>query len=519
MKIERTKKTISGSFWGMMEKITRLVGPYILRIIVLKRLGIDYLGLSGMFNSILHVLCLSELGVGTAVVYYLYKPIAEDDQEAICQILSYLRRLYFIIGSVVMLAGIIIMPFLPHLISGSVPADINLYLLYLIYLVHTALSYAMFAYKTSLLNAMQSNDVVSCIGFFVMVILYGGQAAALYLTKNFYVYAFMLPITTALRAILTSLYVDRHYPQFLQRARITDQRRSEIKSKMLPLLSVKLNNMMMLSLDTIVITAAISLEMNAIYNNYYYVMSGVLGLLMVIYDSMLAGVGNSMVVESRDKVMNNFRKFSCINSWLITVCSAAMLCLYQPFIKLSFGKESLLTVDLVVMFVLCFYLTVMQKIVALYKDAAGLWREDMVRMYVANFANIILSIVLVRPFGLYGVIDASVLVYAISVPFLDKVLFKNFFHQPVGRYYLWEIREVIVSVIVCAACYFVTSYMPEGILGMLIRGVSVVAVSLILLFAFYWHDASYRQAIRWFISKVLNFAAGLLKKFGIKLSH
>ncbi len=517
MKIERTKKTISGSFWGMMEKITRLIGPYILRIIVLKKLGIDYLGLSGMFNSILHVLCLSELGFGIAVVYYLYKPIAEDDQEAICQIVTYLRKMYLLIGTFVMVAGLIIMPFLPHLINGTVPQDINLYLLYLIYLVHTALSYLLFAYKSSLLSAMQSNDIVSGTGFISMVILYGGQIIALYLTQNFYIYAFMLPVTTTLRGILVSLYVDKHYPHLIQRAQITEQRKKEIKSKIMPLMSVKISSMLMTSIDTIVITAAISLEVSAIYNNYYYVLSGVLGLLTVIYESMLAGVGNSMVVESREKVMDNFHKFSYINSWLITVCSAAMLCLYQPFIRLSFGSESVLPIGLVILFVLYFYFTVMEKIVMLYKDAAGLWREDMLRLYAANLANIVLSIILVKPFGLYGVIGASVVAYAVSVPFLDKVLFKHYFHQPVGRYYLWEIREVIVSLIVCTACYFVTSFMPEGILGLLVRGVSVVVISLALLFAFYWHDQDYRQAIVWFTNKILGFARGMLRKLGIRL--
>ena len=513
MKIERTKKTISGSFWGMMEKITRLIGPYILRIIVLKKLGIDYLGLSGMFNSILHVLCLSELGFGIAVVYYLYKPIAEDDQETICQIVTYLKKMYLLIGAFVMVAGVVIMPFLPHLINGDVPADINLYLLYLIYLVHTALSYLLFAWKSSLLSAMQSNDIVSTAGFIAMVILYGGQVVVLYLTKNFYLYAFMLPVTTTLRGILVSLYVDKHYPHLIRPAQITEDKKAEIKSKIMPLMSVKISTMLMTSIDTIVITAAISLEISAIYNNYYYVLSGVLGLLTVIYESMLAGVGNSMVVENRQKVMNNFYKFSYINSWLITVCSAAMLCLYQPFIKLSFGKENLLPIGLVILFVLYFYFTVMEKIVMLYKDAAGLWREDMVRLYAANLANIVLSIILVKPFGLYGVIGASVLAYAVSVPFLDHVLFKHFFHEPVGSYYRWEIREVVISLIVCAACYFVTSFMPEGIIGLLIRGVSVVAVSLALLFAFYWHDASYRQSISWFVSKLLSFGKGLLRKF------
>lgn len=513
MKIERTNKTITGSFWGIMEKITRLVFPYILRIIVLRKLGADYLGLNGLFNSILHVLCLSELGFGIAVVYYLYKPIAEDDQQAICAIMTYLKKVYRNIGITVLLAGIAIMPFLPHLINGEVPADINVYLLYLIYLVHTALSYMFVAYKSSLLSAMQSNDLVSRCGFIAMLVLYIGQVILLLTTSNFYLYALMLPITTLLRNILVSNIVDEKYPHLIQEEPISDEMKGEIKSKIVPLMGVKVSSMLNTSIDTIVITAFISLQMNAIYNNYYYVLSGVLGLLTVIYDSMLAGVGNSMVVETKERVLHNFRKFSFINSWLITVCAAALLCLYQPFIELSFGKDNLLPISLVAVFVLYFYCVVMQKIVILYKDAAGLWREDMIRLYAANIINVVLSIVLVKPFGLYGVIGASVFSYLVSIPFLDKVLFKHYFQRPVGGYYRWEILEFIVSALICTACYFATCKMPGGIGGLLLRGVTVVVVSLALLFAVYYHNASYREAINWFVSKVVGFMKQLLKKF------
>lgn len=78
-RIERTKNTVAGAFWGLVEKISSILLPFIVRTVLIKKLGSEYLGLSSLFSSILEVLNLTELGFGSAAVFAMYKPIAEDD--------------------------------------------------------------------------------------------------------------------------------------------------------------------------------------------------------------------------------------------------------------------------------------------------------------------------------------------------------------------------------------------------------------------------------------------------------
>ncbi|MGN0716955.1 MAG: hypothetical protein ACI4LU_04395, partial [Treponema berlinense] len=173
-----------------------------IRTVLIKKIGIEYAGLNSLFSSILQVLNLTELGFASAVVYSMYKPIAEDDKDTICALLNFYKRVYFIIGLVILALGTAVMPFLPHLIRGNIPQDINIYVLYSIYLVNTSLSYLLFGYKNSLLNAHQRRDVISNILTITQGLMNICQLIILVTIKNYYLYVLMMPIFTVLNNVM-----------------------------------------------------------------------------------------------------------------------------------------------------------------------------------------------------------------------------------------------------------------------------------------------------------------------------
>ena len=153
MIIERTKNTGRNVLWGMTNQVIMLLLPFLIRTIILRVLGTEYLGLSSLFTSILQVLNLSELGFSTAVVYSLYKPIADDDKPTICAILRFYKRIYKIVGTVILLCGLCLLPFLRFLINGSAPDGINIQILFVIYLLNASVGYLFFAYQECLILA------------------------------------------------------------------------------------------------------------------------------------------------------------------------------------------------------------------------------------------------------------------------------------------------------------------------------------------------------------------------------
>ena len=165
MQIERTKNAARNIVWGTIEKIMILLLPFATRTVMIKTLGAEYLGLSSLFTSILSVLSTSELGFGSAIVFSMYKPIAEDDKVTLCALLNAYRKIYLAIGTIILGVGIVVIPFLPKLISGDYPADINLYVLYLIYLFNTI-------FNKNLLHFLYPNKWWKIVGFFVIWIIY-----------------------------------------------------------------------------------------------------------------------------------------------------------------------------------------------------------------------------------------------------------------------------------------------------------------------------------------------------------
>lgn len=167
--MNKTKRTVVNSGIGIFNKIICLLFPFVIRTIIIKILGDEYAGLNSLFTSILSALSLAELGVGSAVVFCMYKPIIQKDTAAICALLQYIRKMYWIIGAILLAISGVITPFLPFLIHGHVPGDVNLYILFWMYVFNLVFGYFFFGYTTCLFLAHQRNDVISLISLLIFV--------------------------------------------------------------------------------------------------------------------------------------------------------------------------------------------------------------------------------------------------------------------------------------------------------------------------------------------------------------
>lgn len=497
----RTKRTINGTLWGVIEKIAAVFFPFLVRTILIKKMGAEYLGLNSLFTSILQVLNLAELGFGSAVIYSMYKPLAEGDNKLVCAIVTYLKKIYRVIGLIILLSGLLILPFVSFFIKGDVPNDVNIYIIYLVYLINTTLTYFLFAYKMSLLNALQRNDLISKIGFITSTSLNILQIGILLILKNYYIYIIMVPACTILNSLLTSFVVDKYYSSFLGKEEIDSDTKKQIKEKIFPLISTKIAGILLNSADTMVISAFLGLKSVAIYNNYYYVINALMGFIMVIYSSMQAGIGNALVKESMKKNIDNFNKFCFMNHWLITICSACLLCCYQPFIELWVGKEMMLPFGMVIMFVLYFYANMVQRIVVVYKDAAGIWKEDMVRCYLSSALNIIINISTVKFIGLYGVIGSTVIANLVGLPWMAYILYKIKFKESSKDFYITELIDMIISSIICAICFIVSVKIKTSYIGIVMKLIIAVVISNVLCFIVYKNNPQFSNSLNWIKDK------------------
>ena len=501
MKIERTKNAVRNIAFDGMLKMLNLIFPFILRSIMLNCLGVQYLGLNGLFRSVFYFLNLAELGVGSAMVFSMYKPIVEDDTESICAMLGLYRTFYRAIGLFIAVIGLGLTPFLRKLISGDIPPDMNLYVLYFMNLGSTVLTYWLFAYKRSLLDAHQRTDIVSKVSLGIQLVEYVLKIPALIIFRSYYFFLAVHLLAQIAINILTAVRVTQMYPQYTPRGHLPKEKVLDIVRRVRDLFTSKFSSVVLNFSDTLVISAFMGLTALALYQNYYCVIAALRTFMDVIIMACIAGIGNSLITESEEKNYYDLIRITMLFGWMMGVSSAMLLCLYQPFMQIWMGEESMLAFNYVICFAIYFYAMGMNKIINMFKDAAGIWRKDRLRPLTAALVNLGLNLATVQWLGLYGVLLSSVIsIVAVQIPWLFHNLFQEVFPRKyLGEYVRFFCGLVAVALLSCAGAWLLCSFFHPDVWAALVLNACVsFLVPNLFFFAFYGRNKLFKESIRQF---------------------
>ena len=497
MKVDRTKRALINISVGLINKIFVTLLPFIIRTIMIYSIGIEYLGLDSLFTSVLSMLSLSELGFSSAVVYSMYKPIAEGDDGKVRGLLTFYKQVYRLVGIIILIAGLVLLPNIKWFIAEgtSYPQDINIYIVYLVFLVNTAVSYLLFGYKSSVLVATMRNDLDSIIETVRSVISHGLQILVLVIFKDYYLYIIILPVITILNNIIRSVIIDKRYPQYKGNGKLTKADKRHILTRVGALIGNKLGGAVFTSVDSIVISKFLGLVVLAQYTNYYTIFSAVFAIETVVYTSFQSVVGNSLVVNSKEKNYFLFKDLFIINIILTTFCVCCFTSLYQPFISLWVGRENVLGIEIPLLLALYFFVKSTRRTLFTFYEAAGMWKLDFFKPYVSVILNLVVNILLVQIVGLSGVIISSILaLIVVEMPWETIVFFKKYFEKSL-REYLWLI---IKSVFLCGLCFvvsfFLSYFICGGVLGLILRLIITLMVCVIPTIILIFFTSEGRQA-------------------------
>ena len=496
MKIERSKNASRNIVFGVIQKVYNLLIPFATRTIMIYALGMNYLGLNSLFTSVLSVLNLAELGVGSAMVFSMYKPIAEDDEKTICALMKLYRLYYRIIGGVNLDAGLLITPFIPKLIKSDVPPDINVYVLYLMNLASTVITYWLFAYKNCLLSAHQRGDVNSKISMVISVLQVIAQIAVLLLTKNYYLYVLVLIVSGILTNITTAVVVNKMYPAYKPPGDLPKEQVKSINGRVRDLFTSKIGSVVVDSADTVVISAFLGLTSLAVYQNYFYILTSIFGFVSIIFYSCTAGIGNSIITETEEKNFRDFNTFTFIVIWLSCFCVCCLATLYQPFMQLWAGEKNMLSYGYVIVFCVYFFIKEINSLLNLYKDAAGIWHADRFRPLVTALANLGMNLIMVQFWGLYGILLSTILSMAfVGMPWLFHNLFTTIFRSGLKGYLKKTACYTIMTAAICAVCIVCCSFRLESLIAeILVKLLISGALSNVLLFVLLFRTKEFKQA-------------------------
>ena len=500
---ERTKNTLRNIFTGLVSKVFVLALPFVVRTIVIYKLGAEYVGLSSLFTSILQVLNVTELGFASAIACTMYDPIAKNDTKKICEAITLLKTVYRIVGSTILVLGLGLIPALHLLIKEGVPNDVNIYILYLVHLANTVVSYFFYGYKNTILSANQRYDVINRVDAIVSIVRGVIQIAVLLFFSNYYLYIITLPIFSMVTNILINRYSNTLYPELNAKTKSSLRGLRKISKQIGGIAIGRISLMCRNSFDSIILSTVIGLNAVAIYSNYYLIFSSITGVLSVILTSMAASVGNSLSLDSIKKNQNDHIKFDFYYEAIVAFCTICLFMLYQPFMILWVGENLTFPFETMVLFCLYFYVNQLAQVRSVYSEAAGLWWHFRYLTVGEMIANLVLNIGLGYWVGVNGIIFATIIT-AFLGSFLgcSYITYRKLFDSSPKEFYLNNLIYFIVTVWGCIQGYLAFGRrMPASIPMFSLR------VILVVLYA-----GVYLMVIYLLIPKTRRLLSGLLQK-------
>lgn len=492
MKNSRTKNAVLILFSSSVRQIITLIVTFIIRTLFIRTLGSEYLGLNGLFTNILSLLALSELGIGTAITFYLYKPIEDGDVERIKTLMGFYKICYRFVGFAILFVGLIITPFLPYVVNFDTELSVNLYVIYILYLINTASSYLLFAYKQSFLLANQQQYKVERISTVFCLIQFVLDFFNIAILRNFYAYLIGDILAILIKNVMISVAADKEY-QFLKEKNFAKITTEELRRFFKDIFSVsvfKIGSQLFNATDNIIISVMLGTTIVGYYSNYYLLISYATLFFGMIMKAFTAGIGNVSASESEEKKFLVYKRIDFLMFVIATVASVCMCQLFNSFMNIWVGAvDEKYILSQIVVFILSFdfYINCSCQTPNTFRETSGNFKSGQWLQLIGGVVNIGLSFLLGHFWGLQGIFLATIVTKLIITvtPFLWKIA-RDVFGQSsisiVFDYYKKLIVRTIIVLLCWAAC---SSFHMTNILGLFIEAVISITISAGVIFVVY----------------------------------
>lgn len=475
----RSQNSIKNTIVSMIMSVVTILIGLVTQKIFIKILGTEYLGLNGLFSNILSMLSIAELGIGSAIIYSLYKPIADNDKEKIKSLVEFYKKSYRIIAVIVTIIGICIIPFLDKIV-GKTDIQEKIILLYMLFLIDTVVSYLL-TYKRSILYASQKTYIINIVHILYLILMNSLQILMLTLTKNYTLYLLIKIIFRIIENVVITQIANKMYPYLKEKKIIKLDKNStnSIIKKVKGLLFHKIGWFLVLGTDNIIISSFFGVSAVGLYTNYNMIIQAVDNLFGQVFSSITSSVGNLLIEEDKKKSYMIYKDMVFVNFFMYSFAAIAIMNMMEIFITIWIGKQYLLSYSVLVILSINFYIQGMRKTSNTFKEAAGIFHEDRYVPLIESAVNIIASIVCLKIWGLGGVfigtIISSLVLFLYSYPiFVYKKLFDRTYWQFIKeqvKYLLIFIFSSIVTASIIKNIRFTNNFMQ-----LIVNGIIVVIV-------------------------------------------
>ena len=497
----RTLKSARNFLFAALANAAAIIIGLLAQRLFIHILGLEYAGLNGLFSNVLAMLAIADLGIGEAVIFHLYKPLKEDDRSAILSLMRFYRKAFHIIAGVIAGIGLCLIPVLPYIAQTS-EADVNLTVVYLVFLADVVLSYFL-SYKRAILYADQKNFIISIIHMVYLIGMNTAQLLVLYFTHDYYAYILTKLAFRILENVVITIVANRIYP-YLKSKRVRPLKRdvlADIKKKTGALVFHKIGTFVVNGTDNILISVFLGLITTGLYNNYFLVIDAATKLINPAISALTPSVGNLLVSDDLKHRYETFRRIRFMNFWIAAFAATVLFVMIQPFISIWFGRDYVLPMAVIIMLTLQFFQFLMRATYNVFQDGAGIFYENRFVPLIESALNLGASLILLHFFGLAGVfagtLISSLALWCFSYP---RYVYTKLFGRSIKRYILETlgyvgIFAVVISVTAAVVYALNNAASLEGLTLFVINGVLCLLIPNALMTLFFFKTGCFRYFI------------------------
>lgn len=485
----RTENSIINSTMSIVTQVLTVILNFVVKTVFIKMLSDEYLGINGLFTNIITMLSLADLGIGIAIPYSLYKPLAENDKQKIQVLMNFYKKIYTYIGIFVLFIGLSLTPFLQYIIKDMPDNIPHLRFIYMLFVIHSASSY-FFIYKKFLIDSDQKGYITSRIIFSFSTILSIIQIILLILTKNYVLFLLSSIIMVLLQNIYISHKANCLYPYLKEKTTesLKKEDKMDIQKNVSSLFIYKIGTVITNGTDNIIISKFIGLIVVGFYSNYVLIVNSVSTLLNQVFNAITSSIGNLVVTTNKKRSKEIFDHLNFANFWLYALFSICLMVLLNPFIKIWIGTKYVMSFRIVFLLTVNFYVLGMQSVTNSFRNAYGLFWKAKYRPIIMVIINIVISLILVQIIGIEGVLLGTLISRLVTTAWLDPyIIHKYGFEESSKSYYIDYMKYLIIFLLISIFMEYCIKFLEISSVWMwiLIAIMVVVIVNVLLCLLFF----------------------------------
>ena len=481
----RVKHSVNNVVFGIIEQVMTILLTFVTRTVFIRVLDDSLLGINGLFSNILSLLSIAELGFGTAIIYGMYKPIADNDKKKLAALMNYYRKIYNIIAISIAVIGIALIPFLKYLVNFDGQID-HIVLYYLIFLGDSVCSYLL-ANRIAIIEANQNYYVIKRYNTCFIILKNILQIISLLIFKNFVIYLLILVFTTFSSNLYGAILAKKMYPYAFEKEQLEEKEKKSLIENVKSMFLYKIGFVLMEHTDNILISILAGTIKVGYYSNYNMIVYSITRFTNIIFNSVKASVGNLNAGNDNEKKIRIFDNLSFLTDWVYGFVAVALFMLLNDFITLWIGDKFIFTTITVFSIVLDFYIKGTLNTITVYRETTGIFNQTKYVYLFAAILNVILSIILGKIYGVFGVIISSSISKLLTNCWYEPyILFKQYFKYSAKKYFVNRIKNVILIGISIIILMFIFTYIKslpiKGILIFVLQvGITAIIPNLLFL--------------------------------------